>query len=89
MGQAVEVDYDEPDLMMTLLPGGTAADYDGLDRFGRDNLPRCNYGSSTDAARIGPRLRRGRNRVCEDTLSNRPRRASISTSITTMTAWIN
>ncbi len=57
--------------MMTLLPGGTAAVYDGLDRFGRvKDLLWRDYGASADAARIGHGYDYAGNRVWrEDPLS--------------------
>ena len=70
-GQVVKVDYDEPDLRLDLLPGGTAGDYDGLDRFGRvKDLLWRNYGNSTDAVRIKHGYDYAGNRVYrEDTVS--------------------
>ena len=70
-GRVVKVDYDEPDLLYTLLPGGTAADYDGLDRFGRvKDLLWRDYGGSVDAVRIKHGYDYADNRVYrEDTVS--------------------
>jgi len=51
--EIVKVDYPEPDLRFNL-DHGTAGEYDGMDPFGRvvDLLWR-DYGSSSDAVRIG------------------------------------
>ena len=52
-GQIIKAEDAEPQLRYTLLPGGTAGQYDGLDRFGRmKDLLWRNYGASTDIARI-------------------------------------
>ena len=52
-GQIIKAEDAEPQLRYTLLPGGTAGQYDGLDRFGRvKDLLWYNYGTSTNAVRI-------------------------------------
>ena len=51
--QIIQTDYAEPQLRYTLLPGGTAGVYDGMDQFGRvKDLLWRNYGASIDAAHI-------------------------------------
>jgi len=65
LGIPVEVDYTEPDVRYLLYDSGSSDNiYTGLDRFGRivDNRWE-DYGSSTDAARIGYGYDRASNRT--------------------------
>jgi hypothetical protein len=61
----------EPQVRYTLLPGGTAGDYDGLDRFGRlKDLMWVNYNTSTNLVRIQHGYDYAGNRVYrEDTIA--------------------
>ncbi len=53
-GRVVEEDFQQPDVRLDLTPGGTAGDYDGLDRFGRvKDLLWYDHGTpSADVVRI-------------------------------------